>query len=496
MKLLALRLCEHDSNISYFDGSKLHYFKTERFLNLKHHALDNLWSWKYAIKDAWGIEEKDIDEIAIVIDPWRYKLPLDNEYFFPAIPYEYLYTNKPVYRVNHHYAHSLGGWMFRDNFNASIVIDGFGDFDRAWTVFKDNKIIEEGSAKTNGSLGVEMARLAQKLGIKANFEIDLAGKAMGLQSYGHLDKQYFNVLKDYNMYNLTEIFNLKHWINYKGELLGGSEILNWARTVHEYMGNVLVDFFKKYCSKDEYILYSGGVAHNVLWNTKLKKEFPNLTILPHCNDEGLSLGAIEWLRQKNNLPLFKLDSFPFIQTDASPSSSPSSETIHRVAEYLSQGKTVGWYQGNGELGSRALGHRSLLINPLYEDAREKMNLIKNRENYRPFGASILKEYTNNYFDIEWDNDYMLYACGVKTNILKPITHIDGTCRVQTVDETNTHFYSLLREFYNLTKCPVLLNTSMNVNGNPLAGHLEVALDLFRNSHLDVLVMGDEIMVKT
>jgi len=109
-KLLGLRLCEHDSNISYFDGSKIFYFKSERFYNEKYHAYDNLWEWKNDIKKIFNINYEDIDEIAIVIDPWRNKLPINNEEFYPAIKYEYLPVSNKVYRINHHLAHALSCW--------------------------------------------------------------------------------------------------------------------------------------------------------------------------------------------------------------------------------------------------------------------------------------------------------------------------------------------------------------------------------------------------
>ena len=103
MKLLGLRLCDHDSNISYFDGTKLHYFKSERKYQIKHHAYENLFYWKKEIKDEFGIDYNNIDEIAIVVDPWQYNLPIDKEEFFPAIPWNNLDVDNKVYRVNHHY---------------------------------------------------------------------------------------------------------------------------------------------------------------------------------------------------------------------------------------------------------------------------------------------------------------------------------------------------------------------------------------------------------
>jgi carbamoyltransferase len=497
MKLLALRLCEHDSNISYFDGNKLHYHKSERTTQIKHHAFNNLWEWKKVIKGLWGVDYQDLDEIAIVVDSWLHHLPVDNETFFPAIEYDYVHADCPVYRINHHYAHALSTWMLADTPpTVSIVIDGYGDFDKSWSVFKNGQLVKEGSLKVNGSLGTEMADAARYLGVSAENSIDLAGKVMGLQSYGSIDYKFLEKLQQYNLYDVKGLFNLKNWEEHKGDaLLAKLSPLDWIKTVHHRVGQALAEFFSEFCSPDDTISFSGGVAQNVIWNTELRKKFKNLIIPPHCSDEGLSLGSIEWLRQKNNLPKFTLDKFPYTQSDNSPVDTISTDAIKQVAELLYQGKVVAWYQEHGELGPRALGNRSILMNPTMSNGRARINHIKNRESYRPFGASILKSCTSKYFNLEFDNPYMLYVATPKTTAFSCITHIDNTCRVQTVNEDNGAFNLLLEEFYKLSGCPVLLNTSLNVGGRPIAGYIEDAKELFDSSSIDVLVVGNTIIQK-
>jgi carbamoyltransferase len=259
---------------------------------------------------------------------------------------------------------------------------------------------------------------------------------------------------------------------------------------------MLVDFFSKHANPNDTIVYSGGVAQNVIWNTKLRENFPNIIIPPHCADDGLSLGALEFLRQKHNLDKFKLDNFPYAQSDTAPNSLPTQETIKTVAEILSQGKTVGWYQGHGEIGPRALGNRSILVNPQIPNAKDIINKIKNRETYRPFGASILEEYAHEYFEDLKDDPYMLYVGKFKhEKQLKSITHVDKTCRVQTVKKDSGSFRLLLEEFYKLTGCPILLNTSLNIAGKPIAGYPSDAYELFRSSTLDCFVIGNDYAVK-
>jgi carbamoyltransferase len=134
------------------------------------------------------------------------------------------------------------------------------------------------------------------------------------------------------------------------------------------------------------------------------------------------------------------------------------------------------------------------MDPRIKGGRNIINKIKNREFYRPFGASILSEFKKEYFDLDFENPYMLYVGVTQKNNLESITHVDGTCRVQTVSEDG-HFRTLLKKFYDLTGCPVLLNTSLNNSGKPIAGHIQNAIDEFNNTSIDVLVIGNIIYQK-
>jgi len=502
MKLLGLRLCEHDSNISYFDGSSLHYYKSERKYQVKHHAIHDLIKWRDEINDLWNLDYKEIDEIGIVIDPWRHNLPTDNENFFPAIEgYEHLPSDCKVYRIDHHYAHALSCFPIeKKKSNIQVVIDGFGDENIAWTVFKNDKILKQGFVKENGSLGVAMCKFGEELGIKFSHDLDIAGKLMGLQSYGNIDHEFKKKIIDkYTLYDVSKFFHsADDWVKHlNDDLLLKLKPLDWIRTIHDATSEILIKFFEDITDKNynEYISYSGGVALNVIWNTALKSKFKNLVIPPHCNDEGLSLGAIEYLRIKNKLKPFNLDEFPFCQLDEKPKNNITDNTIKEIASLLSKGNIVATYQGNGEIGPRALGNRSILMDPTIAGAKEKVNSIKKRENYRPFGCSILKEFALDYFNVGFQNDHMLYIGEVKDPNLKSITHIDGTCRFQTIDKSNKYFYNLIKEFYKLSGCPILLNTSFNINGKPILSSIEDAIKFYNESKIDYLVVGDKIYNK-
>ena len=496
MKLLALRLCEHDSSFCFFDGEKLKYLKTERIKGIKHHAYNNLLNWKEDFQNIFNEDVNDLNEVAIIVDPWIYNLPTDNESFSNAVEFHHLQLNCNTWRINHHYAHALSIWpMTEKEPEINIVMDGFGDLDQSWTIFNKNQIIARGSLEQNGSLGIEMAEAGIFLGITANHRLDIAGKLMGLQSYGNISEEFLKYLDKYSIENIRELFCFFNWIKFiNDENIARLSTLDWIRTLHKKTGNLLIEFFKRFSEQDQLISFTGGIAQNVLWNTELKKYFKNIIIPPHSTDDGLTLGGIEFLRKKNNLNRFELNNFPYIQYDEAPLSTPDINTIKRSALLLSEGHAIGWYQGNGEIGPRALGNRSILLDPRLKDGKSLINKIKNRENYRPFGATILHEYKDDFFEIDSD-PYMLFSSSVKNDSIKSITHIDNTCRVQTLKNENPIFRLLIEEFYKLTGCPVLLNTSMNSAGKPLVGTITDAKLFFEASNLNYLIIGNEILQK-
>jgi len=227
-------------------------------------------------------------------------------------------------------------------------------------------------------------------------------------------------------------------------------------------------------------------------NSKLKKHFPKIIIPPHCNDEGLTLGCVEFLRQLYEQPKFDNKNFPYWQSDEAPIKGPSEKTIRDTAQDLAKGKIVGWYQGHGEIGPRALGNRSILMSPEVKNGKSILNdRVKHREDYRPFAASIKIERTKEFFDWEGESPFMLYSVKFKDKIFNPISHIDGTSRIQTVTSDQWYYNELLNEFEKITGLPMLLNTSLNDNGKPIAGKPADALALLKNSDIDSMVIGDK-----
>jgi len=196
------------------------------------------------------------------------------------------------------------------------------------------------------------------------------------------------------------------------------------------------------------------------------------------------------------------------------------QIISVSAKKLAESKTIGWFQGRMEFGPRALGGRSILADPRSETMQKELNLkIKFRESFRPFAPSVLREDVNEWFELNCDSPYMLLVAevkkskqnemtdqeknlfgieklNIKRSIIPAITHVDYSARVQTVNrETNPKYYDLINEFKKITNCPVLVNTSFNVRGEPIVCSVEDAFNCFMGTNLDVLVIEDFILHK-
>lgn len=492
MKFLGISYRNHDANISFSDGKKVKYFKLEREFQNKHAGCIKYYYIQYAL-NKFNVEPKDIDAVAYVTDMSNFQL----EYYSNDLIKKYkpkdIYLENftcPFYLIDHHYAHALSIWPVADKTDIDFILDGMGDFEKSYSIFSKNKLLKSYEIDEAESVGRCLSGIAEINNILGH-PLDHAGKLMGLKSYGQINEEYFNLFKD-------EIFETKKLMSYRKYLTTNStrnkNPLNFLTSVHTKLEKIVLNFFKSNAKQNDVISYTGGVAQNSVINGILKNNFPNLIIPPHSPDDGLSLGLIEFLRQYYKQEPFDKRNFPFWQDDYAPKREPTDETISQTAEWLAQGKIVGWYQGNGELGPRALGNRSILMNPSIPNGKHIINQkVKKREWFRPFGASILEEHTNKFFKFNYKNEYMLYVTEIlDKQKFNSITHVDGTCRIQTVGDNFNTYKRLIDSFYKKTGIPMLLNTSMNVNGKPIASRYIDALDLISNTELDILVIGNEI----
>ena len=279
-----------------------------------------------------------------------------------------------------------------------MVLDGFGDLYRSCSVFSDNKLKDVYTLETMFSFGKFLSNFGEHIGVLGIGD-DAAGKLMALKEFGNFNQEFYNHLSQYELKDSKQIFDWAPFEKIIGSKLAAKyRYLDFLRTVHDYMEEAYPKFFLKHAHPTNVITYSGGIAQNVCINSKLKKHFPKIIIPPHCNDEGLTLGCVEFLRQLNNQPKFDNKNFPYWQTDVAPKKTPSEKTIKETAEDLAMGKIVGWYQGHGEIGPRALGNRSILMSPEVKNGKSILNdKVKHREDYRPFAASIKLNRTKEFF---------------------------------------------------------------------------------------------------
>ena len=287
---------------------------------------------------------------------------------------------------------------------------------------------------------------------------------------------------------------------------------------------------------------AGGVALNCVANGKLlkKKLFDNIWIQPAAGDAGGSLGAALalWHNELNEPrkvnpnddmkgsylgPEFSNDEIKKILSEigAVYEFKNDIDLISKTAEDLSNGMAIGWFQGRMEFGPRALGARSILGDPRSPTMQKNLNLkVKYRESFRPFAPSVLREDLNEWFQINTDSPYMLLVANinsdkclsmtedqqklfgidklnVKRSEIPAVTHVDYSARIQTVHkETNAKYYELLKKFKEITKCPVLVNTSFNVRGEPIVNTPLDAFNCFMGTELDKLVIGNFYLDKS
>lgn len=261
---------------------------------------------------------------------------------------------------------------------------------------------------------------------------------------------------------------------------------------------------------------AGGVALNGLLNGQIAKrtKFKNVHVVFAPGDGGTALGAALWDYVRRHGPASKpirFQSGPFLgrtyergaiknALDAKGVVTRSPSNLYdEVARLIAEGKIVAWYEGAAEFGPRALGHRSILADPRNPHMLERINKIKGREWFRPVAPAVTEESAATYFEADCYSPYMQFVWPVREQYraaLPAITHVDGSARIQSVRERgNESLHALLRAFEEITSFPILINTSLNIRGEPIAETPSNAIDVFLSSELDVLVAGEYLVQK-
>jgi len=444
-----------------------------------------------------------------------------------------------VKNIEHHRSH-LASAFFASPFDEAAIlsIDGFGDFTSTMIATgKGNKIEVLDTVIYPHSAGIFYTSLTQYLGFPHYGD---EYKVMGLAPYG--EPKYVDELKKIILFKDNGLFELntnyfKHakegvamsWENgdphidsiFSKELenlLGparksGEELTqkhkdiatSVQRVTEELIFHILNHLQKRTGLKN--ICIAGGVAQNSVANGKIleKTTFEHIYIPSAGHDAGTALGSALWLYNH----ILENDRLPAIYNAYTGAKSSNEqveaclkadnieytkyndeELLEVVSDALVDGKVIGWFQGRAEFGPRALGHRSIIVDPRRTDAKELLNAkIKRRESFRPFAPSILEEYVSEYFEKTDKVPFMEKVYPIKKEKhteIPAVTHVDGTGRLQTV-EKGDRYYDLIEKFRQKTGTPILLNTSFNEN-EPIVNTPKEALDCYLRTEMDMLVM--------
>jgi len=472
-------------------------------------------------------------------------------------------SDENIFFSDHHLSHAASAF-FPSPFDEAIILtaDGVGEWATTTVAVGKNETLEiKKEIHFPHSLGLLYSAFTYYTGFKVN-----SGeyKLMGLAPYGapiyedkvkqlfdlkedgtfRLDQKYFNYAIGLTMTNekFHSLFGQKPR-NPQNEKITQFH-MDIAASIQKVTEEIMIKLARSI--REEYgirnLCLAGGVALNCVANGKILKEkiFDNIWIQPAAGDAGGSLGAALalWHIDQGNKRSVNLNDDmkgSYLGTEYNQEEIEKAlkaaganfeilkyeELIDRTAEFLSNEKAIGWFQGRMEFGPRALGGRSILGDPRSDKMQMNLNLkVKYRESFRPFAPSVLKEDVATWFDINVDSPYMLLVADInhnkkikmtieqeklfgidKLNIkrseIPAVTHVDYSARIQTVTKnTNPRYYDLISKFKKKTGCPLLINTSFNVRGEPIVNTPTDAFNSFMGTELDYLVIGNCILDKS
>ena len=368
--------------------------------------------------------------------------------------------------VKHHDSHAAAGYFTSPFKEATILtVDAIGEWE-TMSISTADKIWIERKESLNfpHSVGILYSAFTQRCGLKPAEEEYIL---MGMAAYGkpiYKDKIYRDFVKQ-TPFRLKQ--NLHRGI---GDWQEGADVMDLAASIQSVTEECLADLWyraSKYGSRN--LVYAGGVALNCAANKVLANLglFDNIWIIPNPGDAGSSVGCIAASEKQ-----FIKWEHPFLGHNIE-----GEYPVDSLIKELKENKMVGVANGRAEFGPRALGNRSLLADPRGPDIKDLVNSIKKRQKFRPFAPAILEEDVNDYFDLPTgvkNTPYMQYtAAYTHGNDCPAILHYDRTSRVQTVRKTdNPGFHALLTEWKKQTGCPILLNTSLNIKGQPIVNDKE------------------------
>jgi carbamoyltransferase len=556
MNIIGISYGYHDAACCLMQSGRiLAAAQEERFSRIKNDKAFPAAAFRYCLDEA-GLTIAEIDCMAFYEDPtlklgrqiWMGILPDVPPQRRATIRAKTLWTRPeteirlltgydgPIEIVDHHLSHAASAFHYSGFEEAAILtVDGVGEW--ATTTYNsaaDTEIKKLEQVDFPHSLGLFYSAITGYLGFEVN---EGEYKVMGLAPYGQpafvekirqliedgpagqyrLNFRYFPFLKEDRMFSPALC-----------ELLGaparspGSDLNQFhadvARSAQVVLEEFLLSKVRYLHSRvpSENLCMAGGVALNVVANSRCLREgpFKRLFVQPAAGDAGGCLGAaaVAHIRHSGHRPcreqlqhVYWGPSNAVDETWHILSSSgvkfrdfreKPAALVELVVDRLLEGQVVAWVCGRMEFGPRALGARSILADPRRPEMRDRINaLVKQREAFRPFAPAVLESLSQEHFALGHPSPFMLETCQVISSIPLPaVTHVDGSARVQTVCEaTNARFAELIKQFHSRTGCPILLNTSFNLRGEPIVCSVMDAIFCFARSKMETLVLDDFVV---
>jgi carbamoyltransferase len=365
----------------------------------------------------------------------------------------------PIVYIDHHKSHAAAAYYTAPWDNCAVLcVDSIGEFTTTSIWQGTNGELKRLERRSYpNSLGLFYSAMTQKIGLKPQEDEYIL---MGMAAYGDSNRLYDRMMEDFfNSRGVKVNFHRgAHW--WGKELIQIQDLFDIAAATQRIYEEQFEKLLKetKFITGADKIALAGGCALNCVANVIAWKYFQDVWIFPNPGDAGSSVGAVLAHTQQK----IKINDcyFGFNIYGDYP--------VKAVLKNLLQGVPVGVANGRAEFGPRALGNRSLLADPRSNTVKERVNDIKRRQQFRPFAPAILEEFAYEYFDLPGPSPFMQYAVPcLRPEELPGIVHADGTSRVQTVPPDDSGFRKLLEAWYEKTGCPVLLNTSLNIKGQPI-----------------------------
>ena len=462
MIILGINETSHDASVSLIkDGEILFAGHAERYSKQKNdwYVNDSLIenALSYGVPDRIAYYEKPALKASRLFlrggsGDWKPRFNL------PGVPRK---------SFSHHYSHAAAGY-YTSTFNDAVIVvlDAIGEYNTStiW-VGENEKITLKYKQNYPVSFGLFYSSFTQLIGLMPNQEEYIM---MGMAAYGDWTKYYKKVNNYFPSYT-SQKYNFHKGITDWG-WVSEQDKFDIAAAVQVVYEQRLNDFMRmaKHLTGKSNLVFMGGCALNSSANTLLWNIFADVWIMPNPGDAGSSLGAAAALYGKHiNWK------GPYLGYDMG-----GEYPVDKILEEIKTNKIAAVATGRAEYGPRALGNRSILADPRDPDIKDKVNLIKQREQFRPFAPVVLEEFASEWFDMNFTSPYMQYTVKCKyPDKIPSVVHKDGTSRVQTVNkEQHPGLHMLLRKWYWDTGCPVLLNTSLNIKGQPLLNDIQDAID--------------------